>query len=253
MFCSLGEEGQALITVFLVLIPASLYVMGLMGGKKGHYLFLSGIFFHVISMAQRGLVIGTLPLTEKHDNISFMAFAMALAYGYFSRKKGITDAGILALPMISISLMTSLAFEPVNTISPFLRSPWFYIHIFFYFISYAFFGVSSCIGLFYLLNNRSAYETQQYRGAIHGWIMLSISLIAGSVWFYIAYGTYWLWTSKELWVMLTWFYYGLYLHARLMKGLKGKPAAVLGCLGFGVALFTYFGVGTIIPSPPTQF
>ncbi len=76
---------------------------------------------------------------------------------------------------------------------------------------------------------------------------------AGSVWFYMAYGTYWLWTSKEMWISITWLYVGLYLHARLMTRFRGVPAAVMGVLVFGVALFTYFGVGTVIPSPPTQF
>ncbi|MBI5640797.1 MAG: cytochrome c biogenesis protein CcsA [Nitrospirae bacterium] len=254
MICNIGgEEGQALLAVFVVLIPASFYIMGLVGGRKGLYLFSLGVLTHLFSMIQRGMVVGSIPLTEKHDNISFMAFSMALTYLYFHKKKKMADLGVTALPLISLSLLVSLAYEPVNTMSPFLRTPWFYLHIFLYFVSYGFFGISACIGLFYLIKGEAEQEVNQYRAAIHGWIMLSLSLVIGSIWFFVSYGTYWLWTSKELWTTLTWIYYGLYLHARLMKGLRGRPAAALGCLGFAIALFTYFGVGTIIPSPPTQF
>jgi len=255
MFCSLplGEETQSIITIVLLLIPATFYIMGLMDGRLGRGLFLAGIIFHVVSMVQRGLTIGMVPLTEKHDTISFLAFAMALIYWYFSRQKDMQRLGDLALPLIVTTLLVAFFYEPINTLSPFFLSPWFFLHILFYFTSYAFFGISACIGLLYLLSGRKEHESLQYRGAVHGWILFSLSLVVGSVWFFIAYGTYWLWTSRELWATLMWSYYGAYLHARYVKDLSGRPAAIMGLLGFLVALFAYFGVGTILPSPPTQF
>jgi len=257
MFCSLkfgiGDEGQSILAIFLLLLPAALYIMGLMEGKLGQRLFFAGIVVHSASMIQRGMTIGAIPLTEKHDNISFMAFALALTTGYFSGKKGIKDLGVITLPLAALILIIASTFDPINTISPFLKTPWFTLHIFVYFISYGFFGVSACIGLLYLFSRQPDYEILQYHCAIIGWILLSIALVLGSIWFFIAYGTYWLWTSRELWTTLLWFYYGLYLHARYLRGFSGRPAAVIGVLGFVVALFAYFGIGTIIPAPPTQF
>lgn len=253
MFCGLGDEGQSLLNIFLVLIPATLYILGLMEGKKGYYFFLAGIFFHLLSIILRALTLQTIPLTEKHDNISFMAFSMALTYLYFYKKSDMKNLGVIALPLIAVFMFIAVKHMPINTISPFLKSPWFYLHMFFYFIGYGFFGISACIGLLYLFSGKEEHELLQYKAGIHGWIMLSVSLVLGSIWFYMAYGMYWLWTSRELWATLMWFFYGLYMHARYIKGFSGRPAAVLGVLGFLVALFTYFGVGTIIPSPPTQF
>lgn len=253
MLFDTGGEGRELISIFLSLASASLYIMGLMEGKKGYRLFLSGMLLHLLGIIHRGFIINGIPLTEKHDNISFAAFSTALTYWYFYRRKGMSELGVTALPLISLLLLTSLAYAPLNTVSPFMRSPWFYLHMFFYFVSYGFFGISSAMGLHYLWSGKGDYELLQYKGAVHGWIMFSVALVAGSIWFFTAYGTYWLWTSRELWTTLMWFYYGLYLHVRLIKGLKGRPAAAIGCMGFPVALFTYFGVGTVIPSPPVQF
>jgi ABC-type transport system involved in cytochrome c biogenesis permease subunit len=255
MFCgvSLGEEGQAIAAIFLILVPASLYIMGLMEGRTGHALFLAGLAVHAVTIMLRGCVVSAVPLTEKYDNISFLAFAMALVYWFYSHKKGIRDLGLVALPLISVIQIAALAYMPVNTISPFQRTPWFTLHIFFFFVSYACFGISSCIGLLYLVRKETALEPVQYGSAVSGWIALSLALVSGSIWFFTAYGTYWLWTSRELWTTLLWFYYGMYLHARYVKGLTGRRAAMIGVAGFACALFAYFGVGTIIPAPPTQF
>ncbi len=250
---SLGEEGQAILSIFLLLLPATLYVLGLMEGRAAYFLFLSGLFTHAVIIVLRGVTLGTIPLAEKYDTLSFMAFATALLYWYFSRRKGVEGLGLLALPLISTILIVAAAYAPINTISPFQRTPWFYLHSFFFFTSYGFFGISSCVGIVSVLKKNASLESIQYWSAIHGWIALSLSLVAGSIWFFTAYGTYWLWTSKELWSTLVWFYYGMYLHARYVKGLSGRWATVFGIAGFAVALFAYFGVGTIIPAPPTQF
>lgn len=243
----MGEESRSLIEIILILSSATLYALGLMGGKKGRYLFLIGFLVHSISIVFRGLTIGGVPLTEKRDNISFMAFATALSYIWFGRK-----VDIVVIPIISLLLVISLSYPALNTISPFMHSPWFYLHMFFYLLSYGLFAVSSSMGLYYVFN-KGDYDGPQYEASLYGWVGLTLSLLFGSIWFFMAYGTYWLWTSRELWSTILWFYYALYLHLRLIKGLRGRFSSVIGVMGYGVAIFTYFGVGTIIPSPPTQF
>ena len=253
MFCSMSDDSRSLYYIFMLLIPAALYAMGLMEGKSGRYFFLSGIILHLITILLRGLELGTLPLTEKHDNISFMAFCTAAVFWYLQKNSKYRSLGVTVLPLVSVLLCIAAAYEPINTIPPLQRSLWFYLHMLFYFSSYGFFGISACVGISYLIRREADDEIQQYQAAAYGWILFSVALITGSVWFFVAYGTYWLWTSRELWTALAWFFYGLYLHARMMRGLRGMPASVLGIAGFAVMLFIYFGIGKIIPSPPTQF
>jgi ABC-type transport system involved in cytochrome c biogenesis permease subunit len=45
-----------------------------------------------------------------------------------------------------------------------------------------------------------------------------------------------------------WFFYSLYLHARLVKGWTGKPVAWMGIAGFFIVMFTYVGVGLLMKS-----
>lgn len=248
-----SEETRELISTLVTLFPAALYSLGLMEGKKGRCMVVSGLVFHLLIMLGRGITLGTIPLTEKHDTISFMAFASALSYWYISRKADIKNLSLIALPLAAIIIVIAVFHEPINTVGPFLRTPWFYLHSSLFFFSYGVFGVSFCIGLSSLFGKEIEYENLQYRTALTGWVIYSISLVAGSIWFFIAYGTYWVWSPKELWTTLAWFHYGIYLHARMMKGLRGRPASAIGSLGYIILLFAYFGVGTLIPSPPTEF
>jgi ABC-type transport system involved in cytochrome c biogenesis permease subunit len=239
-------------TVGLLLGTAALYALGLMEGRAGECAFAAGLALHALSIAHRATVIGGIPLTEKHDTISFMAMATGAIYLVY-RRKGARDLTLSALPLTVVLVLVASAHRTIDTVSPFMETPWFAAHTFFYFLSYAFFGISALIGASFVLGGPTGYERLEHLTAVSGWIALSISLFAGSVWFYVAYGTYWLWTAKELWITVTWLYYGLYLHARLVPGLRGRPAAAIGSLGYALALFTYFGVGTIIKAPPTQF
>jgi ABC-type transport system involved in cytochrome c biogenesis permease subunit len=81
-----------------------------------------------------------------------------------------------------------------------------------------------------------------------GYAFFSISMILGGIWAFYAWGTYWLWTPKELWTTMVWLYYGLYLHARLTGWWTGRPAAWLGITGFAVVMFTYLGVSLLMDS-----
>ena len=254
MFSDLGpEEARQLVTIFSLLVPALLYAMGMMEGKGSHRWFLAGMVLHGLTILHRASVLKGLPLTEKFDNISFFAFATAILVWRYWRTRGVKELAVSAVPLVSVLAMTALLFPTIDTVSPFMRTPWFTLHIFLFFLSYAFFAVSACLGLSYVMGGDIGHEALQYRTAAWGWTLYTASLFAGSVWFFIAYGMYWLWTSKELWTTLAWFFYGMYLHQRYIKGIAGITAAVVGIIGFALALFAYFGVGTIIPAPPVQF
>ena len=80
-----------------------------------------------------------------------------------------------------------------------------------------------------------------YRAVVVGFPFLSLTIILGAVWAETAWGTYWSWDPKETASLITWFIYGSYLHARVMRGWRGDRAAWLLVMGFVATLFTYFG------------
>jgi cytochrome c-type biogenesis protein CcsB len=84
-----------------------------------------------------------------------------------------------------------------------------------------------------------------YQMTLFGFLFLSIGIITGAVWANSAWGRYWGWDPKETWSLITWFIYATMLHARLMRGWRGKRIAYLSLVGFAAVLFTYFGVNLL--------
>lgn len=71
-------------------------------------------------------------------------------------------------------------------------------------------------------------------------------LIFGAIWADQAWGRYWSWDPKETWSLITWFVYAFYLHARFLRGWRGKKIAIVAVVGFFSTLFTYLGVNLLL-------
>jgi len=72
------------------------------------------------------------------------------------------------------------------------------------------------------------------------------ALIFAMMWAQIAWGRFWGWDPKEVWALITWLFYSVYLHLRLSRGWQGKKSAWLAVLGFMIVMFTLVGVNLVI-------
>ena len=86
-----------------------------------------------------------------------------------------------------------------------------------------------------------------YRGIAFGFPMVTIAIVTGAIWADKAWGTWWSWDPKETWSLITWLFYGAYLHTRLTWGWRGRHSAVIAIVGLVVVLFTYIGVNYLLP------
>ncbi|HZP57392.1 MAG TPA: cytochrome c biogenesis protein CcsA, partial [Dehalococcoidia bacterium] len=75
-----------------------------------------------------------------------------------------------------------------------------------------------------------------------GFPMLALGIALGAWWANSAWGRYWGWDPKETSALVTWLIYAGYLHARGLRGWKGKRAAGILVVGYVGVLFTYFAV-----------
>lgn len=216
-------------------------------------LLYAGLLLQSAYLISRGLQLERLPLVGTHDTLVFMAASMVAFSLPFSpgMKKYPLFFRILA---VAACIFTAFAFvaRPHNTpLPPVLRTLWFELHVVLAFFSYALFGLAAVLGSLYLREREAVIEGLQYRAILVGYAMFSLSMIFGGVWAYLAWGTYWLWTPKELWTTILWLFYSLYLHARFRQEWMGRRAALLGIAGFGVVLFTYLGVSLLMKSSHT--
>ena len=215
-------------------------------------LLVAALCAELVYVAWRGISLGRLPLIGPHDTIAFFSCSiglMALPFIYSRALAGrpsvIWGCGALA----GFFALVSLPFPTLNMpLPPILDTYWFELHVALAFFAYALFGVAAILGAAFLQREERGLLDLQYRAALVGYTFFSLSMVSGGIWGYYAWGTYWLWTAKELWTSILWLYYSMYLHLRL-KGLAwDRRFAWLGIGGFLVTLFTYLGVSMLMRS-----
>lgn len=213
----------------------------------------AGLAAQTAYILSRGLELGRLPLVGPHDTLIFLSaslVAFSIPFSAVMKNNPNFFRGIaLAAAVFTLS---GIIAKPHNTpLPPVLKTLWFELHVVLAFFSYALFGIGAIIGALQIRRKNNSLEGMQYRSILIGYCLFSLSMIFGGIWAYLAWGTYWLWTPKELWTTLVWLFYSLYLHARLLQGWTGRFSAALGIAGFLVVMFTYLGVSLLMKSSHT--
>jgi cytochrome c-type biogenesis protein CcsB len=85
-----------------------------------------------------------------------------------------------------------------------------------------------------------------YRSIAIGVPMIAFVLMSGAVWAQMAWSTFWSWDPKEVWALITFTYYALYVHVRVQRGWRGAPMAALGVIGFVIVVISFLGLAYIV-------
>jgi ABC-type transport system involved in cytochrome c biogenesis permease subunit len=221
-------------------------------GSTWRMVFAAGVVTQVVYVAQRSLMLGRLPLLGPHDTLVFFALCIAvtsLATSFSHPLRAVRSFIVASGSAASLFTLLALRFKPLNMPLPqILDTLWFELHVVLAFLSYALFVLGGILSVMFLVRGIRGYLDVQFKTALVGWSFFSASMVAGGIWGYYAWGTYWLWTAKELWTSILWLYYALVLHMRLKGSQWDGVAAWLGILGVGVMLFTYLGVSMLMKS-----
>ena len=154
-------------------------------------------------------------------------------------------------------ILSYAALQPreVTELMPALRSAWFGFHIGSAAFSYASFMLAGAAGIRYLLTVRKNPEDERleqmdyfiYRLIALGLLLLTITILSGAIWAEEAWSSFWTWDPKEVWALITWILYAIYLHLRLGRRKTGTFMAWYAVIAVPVVLFTFIGVNTLLP------
>lgn len=71
-------------------------------------------------------------------------------------------------------------------------------------------------------------------------------LIFAAIWAQIAWDRFWGWDPKEVWALITFFFYAAFLHLRLSRGWHGEKSAWLAVGGFAIIMFNIIVVNLVL-------
>ena len=207
------------------------------------------------------LGFGHAPLSNLYESLIFFAWTIVLLYLIIERRYKFRIIGAFATPLAFLALayasLSPNISDRIQPLLPALKSNWLIAHVIACFIGYAAFAIAFGISIMYLFKKRDSggtsgllerfpapnvLEELNHQLVMLGFLFLSVGIITGAVWANSAWGRYWGWDPKETWSLITWFVYATLLHARMMRGWRGRKIAYLSIFGFAAVLFTYFGV-----------
>ena len=210
----------------------------------------AGLLVQFGLLAVRWSSVGYLPVTGLFSTLHFFTLWLVGVAVYFVHRyrarpflPAALTLGIAALAMAGRGRMELMPLVPA------LDTPLFFLHVATSFAAYGLFAVAALLAVYRCLGIPGSSLGQERRMLDEclylGYILFSWCMLAGCLWAYLAWGSYWTWRIKGLWSTVVWFYYSGVIHVRSRPGWQGRPLDVLALAGFGLVLFTFLGLGLL--------
>ncbi len=238
-------------------------------GRVGSALGWLAVFAFFLGLVLRTIVEQHAPWSNLYEFSMSFTTALLICYLVFEarfhervRAWGLY-IGVLAIITLGLALYLGITYNMINdsqALIPALQDKTIMtVHVSVAIFAYALFCVAFGASLIMLIQgdegqrfrwlpSSEAADALGYRAVIAGFPLLALTLIIGAYWANYAWGHYWSWDPKETSALVTWLIYAVYLHARGIRGWRGKRVAWLLALGFVATLFTYYGVSFLVPS-----
>lgn len=255
--------------LFLDLIATGGYIVYLVKQEKwisriSCLILLTGFIFHTLFLGHQYYTLGAAPVLNLKSAMSFFSWCIVCVFLIFHIKFKIMVLGSFVAPFAAFLMIVSSAMPWLNEpVKPVFKSLWLTVHVATVFLGNGLFAITFAVSIMYLLQERQI--KQKRFGALYGRLpslatldslnhyalmcgfpFLTLGMITGSIYAQMTFGTYWQWDPKEVWSLITWLFYAALLHERLTVGWRGRKAAIMSIICFGILIFTFVGASLLM-------
>ena len=238
------------------------YIFGLIAKQEklflaGLYSALAGFIPHTVAIGLRWSETGISPFISISESLAlgtFMTVLIFLIFQFTTIK--VRPLGVLVMPIVFVLMgwAGTLMKEVATTLAPALQSAWIWVHIIGASAGFGAVLVAAGLGLLYLLKERAsggiydklpelpALDNLGYRFIAGGFIMYGLMIVSGAFWANQVKGSYWNWDPVEVWSLISWLVYGIYLHLRITFGWRGRNLAWYALIALVVMIVSYWGI-----------
>jgi len=252
----------ALVAYFLSTIGyvASILIKRVLIAKSATWILSVAVAVHTLYLVLRWIKTGYSPVINLYESLSFIAWAASGVYLVFQTRTKTRVLGAFVSPLAFL-LMIAASIRLVENVSIplILQGYWVPLHVTLSLVGEALFAVACCAGVMYLMQDHYI-KKKKFSGLsrlfpslrdldrinhiciLWGFLLLTVGVIAGSIWARTVWGSHWQWDPKQVWTMITWVLYAILLHQRVAIGWKGRKAAFFSIAAFAILIFAVVGV-----------
>jgi ABC-type transport system involved in cytochrome c biogenesis permease subunit len=229
-------------------------------------LLVLAAFAHTFVIGMETMRAGHVPFASATSAISTFVWLLALAYLYVELTTSERAMGVFILPLLvvlqAIPAFSAISDEPRSAM---LESPWFNVHIPSLLFAYASFALAGVLGITYVLQFKeikakdlgffyerlpslNVLDEMNLRAVKIGWLFLTVGLVTGGIWASQlepspdSSGSMSMADPKIFVAVLCWAVYSFELYAQRAIGWRGRRAAWLSAVGFGIVLLNFVPV-----------
>jgi len=246
-------------------------------GRAATTVLLLAALVHTFVIGMQTMEVGHVPFANASSAISTFVWLLTLSYLYLELSTDERAMGVFILPIV-VMLQIIPALKPgLETRSPVLDSPWFWVHISSSLFAYASFALAGVLGLTYMLQFKEIkkkhlgylytrlpslqiLDSMNSRAVMIGWLFLTIGVVVGVIWVTQARAVLpddpniramSLNDPKIFGAVLTWAVYSFAVFARQRLGWNGRRAAWLSAIGFALILLNFVPVNYFVTTSHT--
>jgi cytochrome c-type biogenesis protein CcsB len=216
----------------------------------------AGFLPHTVSIAIRWSA-GANPFITISESLTlgmWVSVLLFLGVQFSTKRFGALGVMILPVAFVLMGWAGSLRTAPAPEIAPALQSAWLWVHIVGASVGFSSVLIAAGLGLLYLLKQRSqggvydrlpapeAIDDLGYRFVVGGFTMYGVMIVSGSFWANQVKGNFWNWDPVEVWSLVSWLIYGIYLHLRITFGWRGQRMAVYALVAVAIMIVSYWGI-----------
>lgn len=217
-------------------------------------LFL-GFVMHALFLGLRWVLSGHVPMTGLFESLTVFSFFSALsAFLLCGTRATMAAWKPLSLLVLLPQAGAALVDKRLVPLYPVLDTPWFAAHVGLSFLGYGLFAAGLALSLTYLGTGGDEVHRAAGRSALYGFSAFSAGMVCGGIWAFHAWGSYWIWTPKEIWSAVLWVYFGALTHLKFLPedgrwpGWGRRLEMQATAAGYFVMLGTFLGASLLLRS-----
>lgn len=254
-------------------IAAFCYIFGLLARKEALFncalsFVLIGFCGNLGAVALRWIAGGVPPFITISESLASGVLISVFVFltSQFAARN-LEAAGVLVMPISFVLLgWSGTLMKGIGTaMPPALQSTWLWTHIFAATTGFSCVLFAAALGLLFLLKERQSggiydmlpgpqrLDELSYRFVSGGFVFLGLMMVSGALWSNQVKGSYWGWDPVEVWSLISWLVYGIYLHLRITMGWRNRRLAIYSLVAAGIMILSYWGIPFVSSNFHTGF